>query len=222
MSRFFPEPSHLELHPGVTSKLFDIRDEKDTKIMISTLEPGAVVPRHSHNEIQFGMVLEGSMEVEVGGHRRILEARKNGYVATSNVEHSAINKSGQVIKTVDFKIDCNDVDEQFLSILELTPSKTLKSGIEFKFFVTPWFEIMLSTIPKGGLMPSHKHENIQFGIAVDGSYQMRVGEEERDFEFGDVYYSPEHTRHSGFNPHDKTAFSLNIFVPPRYNKHQSK
>jgi bacilysin biosynthesis protein BacB len=104
----------------------------------------------------------------------------------------------------------------------LTAPREIKTGISFQFFVTPWFEIMLSTIPKGGTMPSHKHSNVQFGIAVSGKYLMKVGEEEVPFSSDQVYYAPGYTAHSGYNPNEIDAFSLNIFVPPRYNKNRKK
>jgi bacilysin biosynthesis protein BacB len=221
MSKFFPKYQSHEIYPGVKSKIYDIGDKNRTQIIISRIEPNATVPAHKHNEIQFGMVLDGFMEIDITGERRLLKALRDGYVVPHNTTHAAANKSDRFITTMDFKTNApwRRIKSNFL---DLTSQRVIKTGITFQFFVTPWFEIMLSTIPKGGTMPTHKHENVQFGIAVDGEYLMSVGSEERNFSQGEVYYAPENEIHAGFNPHDKVALSLNIFMPPRYNKLRSE
>jgi quercetin dioxygenase-like cupin family protein len=52
------------------------------------LEPGALVPNHSHPHEQAGLVLEGELEFEIGGERRTLKAG-DVYTIPGDVKHSA-------------------------------------------------------------------------------------------------------------------------------------
>ena len=58
-----------ELFPGV-----EIRAISGESLMLSvvTLEPGSVVPEHSHPHEQMGMMLSGRAEFTIGGMTRIL------------------------------------------------------------------------------------------------------------------------------------------------------
>ena len=60
------------------------------KLMLSevTLEPGAVVPLHSHPHEQAGRCLSGEFELEVGGEARRIRAGDT-YLIPGGVPHSA-------------------------------------------------------------------------------------------------------------------------------------
>jgi quercetin dioxygenase-like cupin family protein len=73
------------LAPGVTARI-----ASGEKLMFSlvTLEPGAVVPTHSHPHEQLGMMISGTMEFTIAGETRLLSG--NGmYVVPGGVPHSA-------------------------------------------------------------------------------------------------------------------------------------
>ena len=53
------------------------------------LEPGAVVPRHSHVNEEFGQVLEGSLELEAGTERTLL-ATGGAFLIPGDLPHAAV------------------------------------------------------------------------------------------------------------------------------------
>ncbi|MCL5965616.1 MAG: cupin domain-containing protein [Deltaproteobacteria bacterium] len=73
------------LCPGVTAKI-----ASGEKLMFSlvTLEPGAVVPEHSHPHEQMGMLVSGTMEFTIAGERRLL-AGNEIYLVPGGVPHAA-------------------------------------------------------------------------------------------------------------------------------------
>jgi quercetin dioxygenase-like cupin family protein len=74
-----------ELSPGVR-----IRTPHGDRIMLSLVEIDGhgVVPSHSHPHEQAGIVLEGRLELTIGGERRVLDAGQ-AYIIPGGVEHSA-------------------------------------------------------------------------------------------------------------------------------------
>jgi len=73
------------LAPGVTAKIVS-----GEKLMFSlvTLEPGAVVPPHSHPHEQMGMMVSGTMEFTIAGETRILTGNEM-YLVPGGVPHAA-------------------------------------------------------------------------------------------------------------------------------------
>ncbi len=74
------------LLPGVT-----IRPAWGEKIMVVylALEPNALVPDHTHPHEQMGYVLEGSVEMTIGGEKKVAK-KGEGYLIPSNVKHRAL------------------------------------------------------------------------------------------------------------------------------------
>ena len=73
------------LAPGVTARI-----ASGERLMFSlvTLEPGAVVPVHTHPHEQMGMMVSGTMEFTVAGETRVLSG--NGmYLVPGGVPHAA-------------------------------------------------------------------------------------------------------------------------------------
>ena len=73
------------LAQGVTAKIVS-----GEKLMFSlvTLEPGAVVPTHSHPHEQMGMLVSGTMEFTIAGETRLLTG--NGmYLVPGGIPHAA-------------------------------------------------------------------------------------------------------------------------------------
>jgi quercetin dioxygenase-like cupin family protein len=73
------------LAPGVTARIVS-----GEKLMFSlvTLEPGAVVPRHSHPHEQMGMMVSGTMEFTIAGETRLLSGNEL-YLVPGGVPHAA-------------------------------------------------------------------------------------------------------------------------------------
>lgn len=223
MSMYFPNYLEVETYEGVLSACYELGDEYGTTVMISRLQPGARVSEHSHTEAQIGLSLDGQLSVVADGQTFRLSALEQAYYLPPNVPHSAVNDSDVEITTVDIKRANLPAPQNSggVHVLTLTPTRTIKTGITMQFFVGPWFEIMMSTLPKGAVMPMHDHMNEQIGIGVLGHYTVQVGEEKLNFGSRSVYYAPSGVRHGGWNENCDYALSLNIFIPPRYYKERN-
>lgn len=217
---FFPKPVDVKDYEGVSSACYELGDESRTFIMVSRLRPGAAIPVHAHAKAQFGLALNGSFSLEANGRSIRLPSLEKAYYLPPDVPHSAVNDSDVEALTVDIKrLKFPDHEPtRGLQIMELTPPRTIKSGIVLRFFVAPWFEVMVSKLPPGALMPVHSHSNEQIGIGVSGHYTLQVGDSKTEFARGSVYYAPGGVPHGGWNDNTEEALSLNIFIPPRYNK----
>jgi quercetin dioxygenase-like cupin family protein len=79
------EISPKTLATGVTARI-----ASGEKLMFSlvTLEPGAVVPTHSHPQEQMGMMVSGTMEFTVAGETRRLSGNEM-YLVPGGVPHAA-------------------------------------------------------------------------------------------------------------------------------------
>jgi quercetin dioxygenase-like cupin family protein len=80
----------IEMVPGVWRRTLTYGEQ--VMIVHFFLEEGAVVPPHSHPNEQVGYVVEGEMEMTIGGETFRLQAG-DSYLAPANVEHSA--RAGQ-------------------------------------------------------------------------------------------------------------------------------
>ena len=59
------------------------------------VEPGGLIPEHAHPNEQMGMVLEGEIELLIGGERRIVR-QGDVYHVPSGVPHTAKVSGGPV------------------------------------------------------------------------------------------------------------------------------
>ncbi|HET9898642.1 MAG TPA: cupin domain-containing protein [Streptosporangiaceae bacterium] len=74
------------LLPGITVSL--AHGDRLTAALYS-LEPGAVVPEHSHDNEEFGQVLAGSLELIAGGKAQTMAAGE-GFLLPGGAPHSAV------------------------------------------------------------------------------------------------------------------------------------
>jgi quercetin dioxygenase-like cupin family protein len=83
----------LPVEPGLV-----VRPVLGKRLNISFIhfEPRTVAPLHQHGEEQIGTVLEGSLEFELAGEKRILR-RGDVYVIPPNVPHGAVTKEERCI-----------------------------------------------------------------------------------------------------------------------------
>jgi quercetin dioxygenase-like cupin family protein len=79
-----------ELPPKTLAAGVTARIASGEKLMFSlvTLEPGAVVPTHSHPHEQMGLMLSGTMEFTVAGETRLLSGNEM-YLVPGDVPHAA-------------------------------------------------------------------------------------------------------------------------------------
>jgi quercetin dioxygenase-like cupin family protein len=87
MSKYFIDPNILPgkgIAPGS-----EIRVAFGAKIMLSfvSIQPGAVIPLHSHPHEQGGVCLEGSFEFTIGDEMRIVK-KGEGWMLPGGVAHS--------------------------------------------------------------------------------------------------------------------------------------
>ncbi|MDE3196280.1 MAG: cupin domain-containing protein, partial [Acidobacteriota bacterium] len=68
-------------------------------------------------------------------------------------------------------------------------------------------------IAKGGVVPTHRHENEQVSMIDAGSLVFRIGEEEVLVRAGEAVRIPSNVPHSVVAPEDCVATDL--FTPPR-------
>ena len=71
--------------PGICGA---VRTGADLSVALFRLEPGAAVPRHAHPNEEFGQVLSGSLELDVGGHVSVLDAGA-GFLIPRDAAHAA-------------------------------------------------------------------------------------------------------------------------------------
>lgn len=88
MSKYFIDPRELkakEIAPGTA-----IRVAYGDKIMLSfvDIQPGSLVPMHSHLHEQGGVCLEGTFEFTIGGETRIVR-KGQAWMIPGGVLHSA-------------------------------------------------------------------------------------------------------------------------------------
>lgn len=88
-------PSYLKLEKDVPSFPVEagivVRPVLGKRLNVSfiSFEPGAVAPVHQHREEQIGTVLEGSLQFDLAGEKRMLR-RGDIYVIPPDVPHGAV------------------------------------------------------------------------------------------------------------------------------------
>jgi len=66
-------------------------------------------------------------------------------------------------------------------------------------------------------LPEHRHANEQFGIVIEGSLVVRVGDETRTVEPGGIWRIPSDTPHAATGG-ERGAVVLDVFSPPRADR----
>jgi quercetin dioxygenase-like cupin family protein len=83
---------------GVTGRLLQ---GSDSQLVFFDIEPIGVIPPHSHGE-QWGIVVEGEMELTIGGEMRTYRAG-DSYRIPAGVVHSATFRTR--VRVIDFFAD---------------------------------------------------------------------------------------------------------------------
>lgn len=82
----WPELDRTALLPGISLAL--AHGDRLTAALYS-LDPGALVPEHSHDNEEFGQVLAGSLELWSDGQHQALTAGE-GFLLAGGVPHRAV------------------------------------------------------------------------------------------------------------------------------------
>jgi quercetin dioxygenase-like cupin family protein len=69
-------------------------------------------------------------------------------------------------------------------------------------------------VEPGAELPEHRHANEQFGIVIEGSLVLHVGDEAREVEPGGIWRIPAETPHRARGG-ERGAIVLDVFSPPR-------
>ncbi len=92
-------------------KGFLIKEAHLINVMVTwvEMEPGSVLPEHKHGHEQISLVVEGALELTVGGETRVMK-KGDAAVVPSNVLHS-----GRVLDEFTVAIDAwNPIREDYL------------------------------------------------------------------------------------------------------------
>ena len=90
---------------------FLFREAHLNNVMITWVEmqPGSILPEHRHDHEQISLVLEGKLELTVGGEKRVM-TRGDVAVVPSNVPHS-----GRVLDELTIALDSwNPIREDYI------------------------------------------------------------------------------------------------------------
>lgn len=219
---YFPKPVLKEWENGV--RQYCTR-RNDTEVLISYVPPGVVVDTHQHKEAQLGMVISGELLMRVGEVEKKLTPLNLAYIAPPFTPHGSVNCSNQEVIAVDVKRykDGENYTAPTDYFLDVYKKRDLVPGMEVTFFVEDWVEVMLAEIPKnGGKMPEHRHRNEQIGICIGGEYEMTIENETKTMQFGTTCFSESKENHAAVNNLEYNSRSINIFLPPRYNRAKTK
>jgi quercetin dioxygenase-like cupin family protein len=74
--------------------------------------------------------------------------------------------------------------------------------------------LALVELDPGSVVPEHRHDNEQVGILVEGSFEMRVGDETRMLERGDTWCIPPEVPHE-VRVGPQGAVVVEVWVPGR-------
>jgi quercetin dioxygenase-like cupin family protein len=76
----------LPIWQGILAR---VCEGQEMTFAVAELDANAVAARHQHPNEQVGLVIEGTIDFEIGGERRLLNAGDT-YVIPGNVPHEAI------------------------------------------------------------------------------------------------------------------------------------
>jgi quercetin dioxygenase-like cupin family protein len=101
---------------------------------------------------------------------------------------------------------------------DLAPRIIQMKGLETRILTGMQGERMMMalnyTLP-GHTVPVHTHPHEQVGIVYSGRARLRIGEEERVVEKGDIYCIPENVPHGDTCIGDEPFVMFDIFCPVR-------
>jgi quercetin dioxygenase-like cupin family protein len=212
MSKFFPTSKNTKVHSDVELIAFECQD---TLVQLVYLPPGANFALHEHLESQMGMIISGRLEMNVNGIKEIIEPLQQAYIANAYVPHGSVNIFPETAIVFDVKRIINTLpsakpDRVFIKVL---PTKDKITGFSCQSILASWFEIAITEIPPGGIIPMQQSANEQMGIILNGQLMITVGAEQQQLEYGRIYYAPTDVDCGGYNSSDETVSLVKILIP---------
>jgi quercetin dioxygenase-like cupin family protein len=212
MSKFFPTPKSTKISSDVELIAFECQG---SLVQLVYLAPGANFALHEHLESQMGMIISGRLEMNVNGTKEIIEPLQQAYIANAYVPHGSVNIFPETALVFDVKRIINTLpsektDEVFLKV---SPTKDEITGFPCQSIVASWFEIAITEIPPGGIIPIHQSAHEQMGIILNGQLMITVGDEQQQLEYGSIYYAPTDACCGGYNSSDETVSLVKILIP---------
>lgn len=92
-------------------------------------------------------------------------------------------------------------------------AKSLAKGVEIRPIPGENMTMVFYTMEAGAVIPEHSHPNEQMGTVLEGTIDLRIGEERTIVNVGDAYHVPPNMVHSGES--QTPAEVLEVFHPPR-------
>ncbi|MDB9373590.1 cupin domain-containing protein [Nodularia sphaerocarpa] len=213
MSKFFPPAKSTKLNSDVELIAFECQD---TLVQLVYLAPGSNFPLHEHLESQMGMIISGRLEMNVNGIKEIIQPLEQAYIANAFVPHGSVNIFPETALVFDVKRVINSLsspksDEVFLKV---SPTKDKITGFSCQSIVASWFEIAITEIPPGGIIPMHQSVSESMGIILNGQLMMTVEKEAQELKYGSIYYAPADVLYGGYNSSDQAVTLVEIMILP--------
>jgi len=101
----------------------------------------------------------------------------------------------------------------FADIAEVAP-RTIWEGITGRALHGERLTLALIELDPGSHVPEHAHDNEQVGILLQGSFEMRVGSEDRSLARGDTWCIPPDVPHEA-RVGPEGAVVVEVWVPGR-------
>lgn len=206
MSQFFPNYELVQLGSGIELKVFNCQD---TIFQFASVEPNAQLESHQHRESQLGMILNGSLVMDLNGNKTLMQPLSHVYVAESNLLHGASNPFPQMTTVFDIK---RITDDSETSILKLLPDEDTITNLPCQSVTGTWFKISMIKIPAGCPIPSHQSEQGEIGFILNGELQITIENEEQYLNQGQIYYAPSQVLHQGNNLSNQEIYLIKILI----------
>jgi quercetin dioxygenase-like cupin family protein len=101
----------------------------------------------------------------------------------------------------------------FESLNNIRPHQ-LGQGITARAIESERMTIAVIDLDPGAVLPEHHHENEQLGFVIAGTITMRIGNEKRQLNVGDMYAIPSDVPHDALAGPDGCTVA-DVFAPPR-------
>ena len=97
---------------------------------------------------------------------------------------------------------------------EKVKAKEPVPGVKMRVITAEKVQMVLFEIEPNSNIPEHAHPHEQMGTVLEGKILLKIGEEEKLIQKGDVYIAPSNVPHSA-RTLDEKAVVLDVFCPPR-------
>ncbi len=141
---------------------------------------------------------------------------QKAYIANAYVPHGSVNIFPETAIVFDVKrivnfLPSEKTDEVFLKV---SPKKDEITGLPCQSIVASWFEIVITEIPPGGIIPMEQSASEQMGIILNGQLIMSVENEQQRLEYGSIYYAPVNVFCGGYNSSNEVVSLIKILIQP--------